>query len=69
MKDSVTIGVGDSMTNSLDIKELEAAANSRVVLAKAHCSVKEWKGACFPAKNYEDVLRKVLKVIFEYSLT
>ena len=68
MKDSVTIVIGDSITKSLDIKGLEAASNSRVVLTKAYCSVKDWKGARFPAKNHEDVLQKLLKVIFECSL-
>ena len=56
------------MTKSLDIKGLEAASNSRVVLAKTYCSVKDWKGARFPAKNHEDVLQKVLKVIFLNAL-
>merc|ERR1711934_105411 len=56
VKDSVTVVIGDLLTKSLDIKGLEAASNSRVVLAKAYCSVKDWMGARFPAKNHEDVL-------------
>ena len=62
VEESVTLVAGDSMTKSLDIRELEAAAGSRVVLVKTYCSVKNWKGARFPSKNHEDVLHRVLKV-------
>ena len=55
------------MTKSLDVRELEAAAGSRVVLVKAYCSVRNWKGERFPSKNHEDVLHKVLKVRY-YSV-
>ena len=56
--------ISDSMTKSLSVKALEDAAGHPVMVVKAYCSEKRWRGSQFPEGNHQDVFARALQVSF-----